>query len=108
MARVGYTIEDVGIDLNSGWHGLWETTTFPADQFIPPNVPDAILEQTGDHLFHHFTASLAYDTRNSNELPNGGQRTEFDPEFVTGDSTYYKLDLKTAWYFPRSVQEPRH
>ena len=51
-------------------------------------------------MFHHFTASLAYDTRNSNQLPNGGQRTEFDPEFVTGDSTYYKLELKSAWYFP--------
>jgi outer membrane protein insertion porin family len=67
--------------------------------FILQNVPDAILEQTGDHLFHHFDASLAYDTRNSVELPNGGQRTEFDPEFVTGDSTYYKLQVKSSWYF---------
>ena len=57
------------------------------------------MEQTGNHLFSHFTGSLAYDTRNSNELPNGGQRTEFDPEFVAGDSTYYKLELKSAWYF---------
>ena len=73
-----------------------------------PMCRDAILEQTGDHLFHRFNASLAYDTRNSVELPNGGQRTEFDPEFVTGDSTYYKLELKTAWYFPRFVQESRH
>ncbi|HLX96983.1 MAG TPA: outer membrane protein assembly factor BamA [Verrucomicrobiae bacterium] len=96
IGTIGYTIEDVGIDLNSGWHG--GEATLPI--FTPPNVPDAILEQTGDHLFHHFTASLAYDTRNSNELPNGGQRTEFDPEFVTGDSTYYKLELKSAWYFP--------
>jgi outer membrane protein insertion porin family len=96
IGSLGYTIEDVGIDLNSGWHG--GEATLP--QFTPPNVPDAILEQNGDHLFHHFTASLAYDTRNSNQLPNGGQRTEFDPEFVTGDSTYYKLELKSAWYFP--------
>ncbi len=97
MGSLGYSIEDVGIDLNSGWHG-WEPGVFPKP-FTPPNVPDAILAQTGDHLFHHFTASLAYDTRNSVELPNGGQRTEFDPEFVTGDSTYYKLDLKTEWFF---------
>ena len=73
---------------------------FPISDLIPPNVPGAILEQTGDHLFHRFTASLAYDTRNSNQLPNHGQRTEFDPEFVTGDSTYYKLEVKSAWYFP--------
>jgi len=95
---IGYTIEDVGISLNSGWHDWEQSGTTPAGQ-IPPNVPNDILEQTGDHLFHHFTASLAYDTRNSTELPNGGQRTEFDPEFVTGDSTYYKLELKSAWYF---------
>jgi outer membrane protein insertion porin family len=104
LGSIGYTIENVGINLNSGWHG-WETqpaaSTFPPFSGVPtgPNVPNAILEQTGDHLFHHFRASLAYDTRNSVELPNGGQRTEFDPEFVTGDSTYYKLELKTEWFF---------
>jgi len=96
---LGYNIEDVGISLNSGWHDFETQLVNNQLQQIPPNVPDAILEQTGNHLFHHFTASLAYDTRNSVELPNGGQRTEFDPEFVTGDSTYYKLDIKTAWYF---------
>ncbi|HEV2437506.1 MAG TPA: outer membrane protein assembly factor BamA [Verrucomicrobiae bacterium] len=102
MGTLGYSIEDVGIDLNSGWHGYEEglSPVFPYPPIlILPNVPSAILEQNGDHLFHHFTASLAYDTRNSIELPNAGQRTEFDPEFVTGDSTYYKLELKTEWYF---------
>ncbi len=97
IGTIGYTIEDVGISLNSGWHDF-EPGVFPNPPSLP-NVPDAILEQTGDHLFHHFTASLAYDTRNSNELPNGGQRTEFDPEFVTGDNSYYRLELKSAWYF---------
>jgi outer membrane protein insertion porin family len=96
IGTLGYTIEDVGISLNGGWHD-WEFNPWPIQ--FPPNVPDSILEQTGDHLFHHFTAALAYDTRNSSQLPNGGQRTEFDPEFVTGDSTYYKLELKSAWYF---------
>jgi outer membrane protein insertion porin family len=105
IGSLGYTIEDVGISLNGGWHG-YESISDPTSPIIPPptilvppNVPNAILEQTGDHLFHHFNASLAYDTRNSVELPNGGQRTEFDPEFVTGDSTYYRLELKSAWYF---------
>jgi len=103
IGSVGFTLEDVGIDLNSGWHG-WETglnnAIPPQPVPITPNVPQAILDQVGNNLFEHFTASLAYDTRNSNELPNGGQRTEFDPEFVTGASTYYKLELKSAWYFP--------
>lgn len=98
IGSIGYTLEEVGIDLNSGWHDF-EPQPFPNPP-IPPNVPNAILEQVGNNLFSHFTASLAYDTRNSTELPNGGQRTEFDPEFVTGASTYYKLELKSAWYFP--------
>ncbi len=63
-------------------------------------MPSAILSQTGDHLFQRFGASLAYDTRNSNKLPNHGQRTELDPELSVGDTTYYKLEAKTAWYFP--------
>ena len=104
IGTVGYTIEDVGISLNSGWHdlqlgGIVGIPPNQQQQIYPPNVPDPILNQVGDHLFHHFSASLAYDTRNSVELPNGGQRTEFDPEYVTGDSTYYRLELKTAWYF---------
>ncbi len=103
IGSVSYAIEDVGISLNSGWHDL-ETGLIPGH---PPvvtveqaNVPDAILSQVGDHLFHRFGASLAYDTRNSSKLPNHGQRTELDPEFDVGDTTYFKLEAKTAWYFP--------
>ena len=63
-------------------------------------MPNAILDQTGDHLYSRFGVTLAYDTRNSTKLPNHGQRTEIDPEFSIGDTTYYKLQIKTAWYFP--------
>ena len=66
----------------------------------PRNVPQAILDQTGEHLFQRFGGSLAYDTRNSTQLPNHGQRTEIDPELSLGDTTYYKIEVKTAWYFP--------
>jgi outer membrane protein insertion porin family len=97
IGSVSYTIEDVGIDLNGGFHD-WEAGTFPFPP-VPPNVPDAILAQTGDHLFHRFGATLAYDTRNSNQLPNGGQRTEIDTELSTGDQTYYKVELKSDWFF---------
>jgi outer membrane protein insertion porin family len=96
IGSVSYTLEDVGITLNSPYHG-WEGT-LPV--VTPPNVPGAILSQVGDHVFNRFGASLAYDTRNSTELPNRGQRTEIDPEFDVGDTTYAKLELKTAWYFP--------
>ena len=91
IGGVSYTVEDVGISLNSGWHG-WDSP--------PPNVPNAILEQVGDHVYQRFGVTLAYDTRNSTQLPNHGQRTEIDPELSIGDTTYYKIELKTAWYFP--------
>jgi outer membrane protein insertion porin family len=96
IGSISYTIEDVGITLNGGFHGREPNFPYPA---IRANVPDAILEQTGSHLFHRFGASLAYDTRNSVQLPDSGQRTELDTEFVTGDQTFYKLELRSAWYF---------
>jgi outer membrane protein insertion porin family len=96
IGTIGYTLEDVGIDLNSGYHG---------DMNTPPtltarNVPNAILDQTGDHLFNRFDATLAYDTRNSTQLPNHGQRTEVDTDFSVGDSMFYKVELKSDWFFP--------
>ncbi len=104
IGSVSYTLEDVGISLNGGWHGDQTIATPPI--FPPPpdqnpgNVPTAIMDQTGDHFFQRFGVSLAYDTRNSMQLPNHGQRTEIDPELSVGDSTFYKLEAKTAWYFP--------
>jgi outer membrane protein insertion porin family len=99
-----YTLEDVGIDLKNGFHGdettggaVWHPG-MPVTN--PRNTPLAILGQTGDHLYNRFAAILAYDTRNSTRLPNHGQRTEFNPELSVGDTTYYKLEMRTAWYFP--------
>ena len=108
IGSVSYTIEDVGISLNDGWHGE-ETINVPESathlppyttQRCPPNVPDAILDEIGDHFYQRFGASLAYDTRNSTKLPNHGQRSEIDTELSVGDSTFYKVEAKTAWYFP--------
>ncbi len=103
IGSVSYTIEDVGIALNSGWHGrIYD----PSSIFTggsgddTPNVPQAILDQTGDQVFQRFGITLAYDTRNSTQLPNHGQRTEIDPEISIGNTTYYKIEGKTAWYFP--------
>jgi len=96
IGSVSYTVEDVGISLNSGWHDLLPTFPDPT----PRNVPQTILSEQGDHLYQRFGGSLAYDTRNSVELPNHGQRTEITGEFSTGDSTFYKVELTSAWYFP--------
>ncbi|MGA2279767.1 MAG: outer membrane protein assembly factor BamA [Verrucomicrobiota bacterium] len=97
IGSVSYTLEDVGISLNGGFHG---DETYPLPWGNSRNVPNAILDQTGDHLYQRFGVTLAYDTRNSTQLPNHGQRTEIDPEFSLGDTTYYKVEAKTAWYFP--------
>ncbi|MGA2853005.1 MAG: outer membrane protein assembly factor BamA [Verrucomicrobiota bacterium] len=82
IGSVSYTVEDVGISMNN------------------VTAPNAILSESGDHLFQRFGVGLAYDTRNSTKLPNHGQRTEFDPEINVGSRDYYKLEAKTAWYFP--------
>jgi outer membrane protein insertion porin family len=104
IGSVNYTVEDVGISLNSGWHGdefiLLPPPPIPPLPYNTRNVPYAILNETGDHFYQRFGATLAYDTRNSTELPNHGQRTELDGEFSAGDKTFYKAELRSAWYFP--------
>jgi outer membrane protein insertion porin family len=113
---ISYTLEQVGISLNSPYHPAYTTysvatsssPTSPgqvvpqqlAPDQVPSNVPQAILDQTGAHLFNRFGASLAYDTRNSTQLPNHGQLTEIDPQISLGDVDYYQLQLRTSWYFP--------
>ena len=100
-----YDLEDVGIYLNNGWNGNQSGIGggppgigFPVG--VGQNVPDPILLQTGDHIFNRFGATLTWDTRNSLQLPNWGQLTELDPELSVGGQTFYKVQLKTAWFFP--------
>lgn len=105
IGSVSYTLEQVGISLNSPFnkeHFGGPPTSPPTGD---PNsgkaeVPQAILDQTGAHLFNRFETTLAYDTRNSTRLPNHGQKTEIDPEISVGDSSYLKVQLRSAWYFP--------
>ena len=120
IGSVSYTLEEVGILLNDGYAGTQyipsgDPTGIPMptsppgsppagpSQTVYPNVPQAILDQQGYHLLSELGASLAYDTRNSVQLPNKGQRTELSGQFVGGplggDFEFYKLELKTAWYF---------
>jgi len=107
IGSVHYTVEDVGISLNSGWHDqLPSSKTYGNPQhgnFNPGDlrdVPNTILAQEGDHFYQRVGGSLAYDTRNSNQLPNHGQRSELSAELSGGDTTYYKAELSSAWYFP--------
>ncbi|HEV2331237.1 MAG TPA: POTRA domain-containing protein [Verrucomicrobiae bacterium] len=106
-----YNPEDVGITLNSGWNGpgsgpggpVLSGGTYPAPGGVPAaqNVPDAILQQVGDHFFNRFGGSIDYDTRNNPAgLSNWGQLTELDPEFSIGDQTFYKIEAHSHWFFP--------
>jgi outer membrane protein insertion porin family len=117
IGSVSYTIEDVGILLNPPFHGpQWRPVTSSPTQNPTPGqpggtapsnpsenqnstVPFTILGEEGYHLLSRFGSSLAYDTRNSTQLPNKGQRTELTGELVVGDREFYKLDLRSAWFF---------
>jgi outer membrane protein insertion porin family len=119
IGSVSYTLENIGIKLNSPYHGPLHTSridpgspygyvTGPGaggpPQFIPANVPPSILAEKGYTLLPRLGASLAYDTRNNVQLPNKGQRTELLGQFaggpLGGDKEFYKLELTSAWYFP--------
>jgi outer membrane protein insertion porin family len=109
-----YTLEDVGINLNSGFHGP-EVVGFidpgspfgsptspggdPTATLVPANVPDAILREVGHNLLSRVRASVAFDTRGGGLLPNKGQRTELTGEIVAGDRDYYRLRVSSGWYF---------
>lgn len=110
MASLSYTIENVGIDFNPGLHGDRLIVLpggggrDPGDVVVDPaNLPQALLREEGNALISRLGFTLAYDTRNSSLLPDAGQRTELGVDFaggpLGGDKTYYKLELKSAWYF---------
>ena len=100
IGSVGYTLEDVGILLNGRTERTNSVTGFP----IPgqTDIPTALTEQSGYNLVSKLDFSLAYDTRNSVTLPDKGQRTVASMMLAgpfPGDKDYYKLELKSAWYF---------
>jgi len=132
---LSYTVEDVGISLNSGFHGPIYTTeprknigitspdAAPGLPFgtpsspgsagsggpgstaviIPANVPQAILQEVGHNLLSKVGGTLSYDTRGGGALPTKGQRTELFGEVaaedIGSDRAFYRLELRTAWYF---------
>jgi outer membrane protein insertion porin family len=65
----------------------------------PGNVPPDIRNETGGHVLGRLGTSLTYDTRNSVRLPDKGQRTSLEGEVVTLDDQFYRLELKSGWYF---------
>jgi len=99
--NINYTLEDIGINLTSDAR----TTTTAAGY---ANVPPAIMEQVGYHLLSTVGGSLAYDTRNSVELSDKGQRTELSAQVtggpLGGDESFYKVELRSTWFFKGPVK----
>ncbi len=92
---VNYTVEDVGIHLSSG--------ATPLSLYSQDNVPTAIQDTLGNHILSTVGTSIAYDTRNSVQLPNKGQRTELIAQVtggpLGGSYSFYRLEAHTAHYF---------
>jgi outer membrane protein insertion porin family len=109
IGGISYTLENVGIDFNSGAHPTTIVeqpgggSDYPNYVVIPGNTPQALWDEAGNSLISKVGFTLAYDTRNSVLLPNHGQRTEVTAEVaggpLGGEKDFYKLDLRTAWYF---------
>jgi outer membrane protein insertion porin family len=100
IGSVGYTLEDVGILLNGRTIRTNTAAGVPVVGQQP--IPNAITSEAGHTLVSKLDFSLAYDTRNSVTLPNKGQRTVFSTAIAgpfPGDNEYYRLELKSAWYF---------
>ncbi|HEX4263387.1 MAG TPA: outer membrane protein assembly factor BamA [Verrucomicrobiae bacterium] len=100
IGGVGYTLQQEGILFNDR---TFRTNDFGGRPVVGQRpIPNALLEQGGYHVLSKFDFSLAYDTRNSVTLPNKGGRTELTAVLAgpfPGDRDYYKLELKSAWYF---------
>lgn len=99
IGRVSYTLEEVGININDGYHLAY---TDRNGLYHPANMSQDIYDERGDRLISKTGYSLAYDTRNNALLPDHGQRTELLTEVagLGGDSEFYKLELRSGWYFP--------
>jgi outer membrane protein insertion porin family len=86
IGSVGYTLESIDIRLNS-----------PTTASVEMNA------ENQRRLVSKMTSSLAYDTRGGGQLPDRGQKTELSADLgggpFGGDVDFYKLELKTAWYF---------
>lgn len=98
---VAYSIDNVGIGFNQFYTG----GIGQGPGVLPihgPVIPPTILTNGGYRYISKIELSLAYETRNSTQLPDKGQHTEltFDVAGPWGGSDdYYKIELKSAWYF---------
>ncbi|MEO6184543.1 MAG: outer membrane protein assembly factor BamA [Verrucomicrobiota bacterium] len=113
IGRVAYTLESIDVKIDKSRH---VDTTYSTNTVTTPtnsvttittnkaNISQDIYDEGGQRLISKFGSSIAYDTRNNHLLPERGQRTELFGEIaggpLGGDTDFYKVELKSAWYFP--------
>lgn len=117
IGKASYTLEHIDMRIGSDFHPgtvtnfltdpntgaiVTDTNGAPIKVPFPPNISTNLYDERGGRLVSSFATSLAYDTRNSYLLPSRGQRSELLTEIagLGGDTHFYKLEAKTAWYFP--------
>ncbi|MBI3849474.1 MAG: outer membrane protein assembly factor BamA [Verrucomicrobia bacterium] len=100
IGGISYTIENVGIVNLARPNRSTDTNGVVT---LQDRIPPSIRAEEGNALVSKIGASVAYDTRNSNLLPNKGGRTELLGEVAGGpfggEKDFYKLELKSTWYF---------
>ena len=91
---VSYTPELVHVSINSGF-----TTNNTAGSVA--NISTNIYDEGARYFINKLGLNLSYDTRRSVQDNDRGQHTELTLSAATppGDTDFYKLELKTAWYF---------
>jgi len=105
IGGIGYTIQQVGIQLNDT---VVAPAAVPPGSLPPPppvgytRVPQTILDERGYSIISKFDASITWDTRGPGFLPEKGQQTTLTAEVAGpfgGDKEFYRLELKSHWYF---------
>jgi len=89
IGGINYTLESINLDFDDSYRAQY---------------PDSVvLQESGRRLVSRMGATLAYDTRNSYQLPTKGQRIELLPELAGGpfggDSDYYRVELRVSQYW---------
>lgn len=106
---LSYTPEQVHVAINQGYttnvayelvtqtNGLSERKAIAS----LPNISTNIYDERGSQFISKLGLGLTYDTRDSFNQPSRGQETTLSTEVATapGDAQFYKLELKTDWFF---------
>jgi len=115
IGSVSYTLENVDLRLNPGFHGPRPELEGVPPQIVhsPGNVSEEIFSQMGYYLVSKVGLGLAYDTRNSYQMADKGQKTDFRFEvaskYIGSSINFYSWEVRHIRYlkglFPGHILE---